>query len=484
MAKFHPYRGSRLHLALGIAAVIGGMILWRLLSARETFHDLVITALPALALTLGLLIGIGLPLSSHLRRVERRGCTAEWRAEIDGRKQIEEDLREKTADLREKTLQLELFQDISGDAFWQWDPQTDEQLISPRWKAMLGYAAQEDVENLGMWQSLTSVEDGQDRAAGPPSAERSLVDQILREGSPDGGKPYEAVVRYRHKDGSTVWVLTRGRAIRDENGRLLRILGCHTDITPLKRAERNLARHAAELERSNAELEQFAYAASHDLQEPLRMVASYTALLEKRYRGRLDERADRYIHYAVDGAKRMQTLIRDLLALSRVGRERRAPEPVDLCEVVEEALANLRLEIDAAEARIELGEFPSVLGDRAQLVQVMQNLLSNAIKFRRDSASPRIRIEARRIEDGSAGDWRIEVRDNGIGIEPEHSERIFGVFQRLHERDRFPGSGIGLAIARKIVEGHGGRIGVESSPSSGSVFWIAFPAAANEERAA
>ncbi len=237
-----------------------------------------------------------------------------------------------------------------------------------------------------------------------------------------------------------------------------------------KRAQDDLAKKVGELARSNAELEQFAYVASHDLQEPLRMVAAYTQLLAERYRGQLDEQADKYISYAVDGATRMQTLIQDLLAFSRAGRQGTDLESTDCNEVVEQALKNLQAAIRESDARVDLGSLPSVMANRAQLVQLFQNLIGNAIKFR-GNEPPVIQVDAERQED----EWLFTITDNGIGIAPEYRQDIFTVFKRLHTRAEYPGNGIGLAICRKIIEQHGGRIWVESQPGRGSSFKFTLP---------
>jgi light-regulated signal transduction histidine kinase (bacteriophytochrome) len=234
------------------------------------------------------------------------------------------------------------------------------------------------------------------------------------------------------------------------------------------RAEKRQAQE--ELARSNQELEQFAYVASHDLQEPLRMVATYTQLLAERYRGKLDESAEKYMHYAVDGALRMQVLIQDLLAFSRVGRPGTDCKLTDCNAVMQAVLQNLQTAIQESGARIECGSLPTVMADGSQLLQILQNLVANAIKFR--GALPIvIRVAAERQE----REWRFAVSDNGIGIAPEHAEQIFVIFRRLHTRDEYPGSGIGLAICKKIVEQHGGRIWVESCPGQGSAFKFTLP---------
>ncbi|OJH37436.1 GAF domain-containing protein [Cystobacter ferrugineus] len=238
-----------------------------------------------------------------------------------------------------------------------------------------------------------------------------------------------------------------------------------------RRAELALQAHATELARSNEELQQFAYVASHDLQEPLRMVTSYTQLLARRYKGRLDSDADEFIAFAVDGVNRMQRLIQDLLAYSRVGTKGHEFKPVEAGQALEQAIANLKTLVDETGATITQGPLPRVMADDTQLTQLFQNLVGNALKFR-GPAPTRVRVDAERQGDS----WRFTVTDNGIGIEPQYFERIFVIFQRLHNKEDYPGTGIGLAICKKIVERHGGRIGVESHPGQGTVFWFTLPA--------
>lgn len=232
-----------------------------------------------------------------------------------------------------------------------------------------------------------------------------------------------------------------------------------------------LAHQAQELERSNKELEQFAYVVSHDLQEPLRMVTSYVQLLAKRYQGRLDADADAFIGFAVDGAKRMQNLINDLLAFSRVGTRAKEFALTDCEKVLDTALQNLHVVIVENRVEITRDPLPKVMADDGQLIQVFQNLIANAIKFRQKDITPRIHISCR----PEGKQFLFLLSDNGIGIAPEHYEKIFQIFQRLHPRDEYPGSGIGLSVCKKIVERHGGRIWVESALDKGSVFYFSLP---------
>ena len=242
------------------------------------------------------------------------------------------------------------------------------------------------------------------------------------------------------------------------------------DITELKEAEKELRERSEELARSNAELEQFAYVASHDLQEPLRMVSSYVQLLARRYKDKLDQDANDFIDYAYDGATRMQNLINDLLAYSRVGTRGKLSVPVNLEDALSTALDNLKITIAESAATIERGRLPVVMGDEGQLTQVFQNLIGNAIKFR-GAAPPLVEISATLRE----GEWVISVRDNGIGIDPQYFDRLFNIFQRLHGREKYPGTGIGLAICKRIMERHGGRIWVESQPDNGATFSFTVP---------
>ena len=279
---------------------------------------------------------------------------------------------------------------------------------------------------------------------------------------------YETV-RLR-KDGTLVDVSLSVSPIRDASGRIVGGAKILRDISERKRAEQQLAERAERLAQSNEELEQFAYVASHDLQEPLRMVSSYTQLLARRYQDKLDDNAREFIQYAVDGATRMRVLINDLLAYSRLDTRSANVVPTSSQASLELSLANLRLAVDESQAAVTHGPLPTVVADPVQLTQLFQNLVGNALKFR-GAEPPRVHVSAERSDD----DWVFAVRDNGIGIDPSYGERIFVIFQRLHGRTEYPGTGIGLAICKKIVERHGGRIWLDVASGPGATFRFTLP---------
>jgi signal transduction histidine kinase len=278
------------------------------------------------------------------------------------------------------------------------------------------------------------------------------------------------------KQGVTDYVLKDGLARLPEAIR--RALQEKRALRLRKRAEQDLAHKMEELARSNADLEQFAYVASHDLQEPLRMVAAYTQLLSERYQGKLDENADKFLGYAREGALRMQTLVQDLLAFSRVGRIGTVYGRVDCDAVLKEVLVILGQAIRESGATTNYSSLPPVWAERTQISQLFQNLIGNAIKFRGTDA-PEISIAAEKAPgQATAHQWQFSVADNGIGIAPEFAEKIFIVFQRLHSREEYAGNGIGLSICKKVVERNGGKIWVEQNPGGGSIFKFTLPAEA------
>jgi PAS domain S-box-containing protein len=271
----------------------------------------------------------------------------------------------------------------------------------------------------------------------------------------------------RRKDGSGFPIEIMLSPLESSEGIL--VTAAVRDITKRKRAEAHLLQKVEELNRSNEELEQFAYIASHDLQEPLRMVASYTQLLSRRYKGKLDSDADEFISFAVDGASRMERLIKDLLAYSRVGTETKDLLDTSSEEALQQALINLRGAVEESGAQVTHDPLPIVVADEMQLIQLFQNLVGNAIKYQ-NPGIPRVHISAAR---DSEKRWKFSVQDNGLGIDSQYFEKIFGMFQRLHKREEFEGTGVGLAICKKIVERHGGSISVESQLGHGSTFCFA-----------
>lgn len=285
---------------------------------------------------------------------------------------------------------------------------------------------------------------------------------------------WEDEYRFRKSDDTYAHVFDKGYIIRDANGAPIRMIGATQDVSQRKETEallvelnNRLKRRAEELANSNVELERFAYVASHDLQEPLRMVTSFLQLLKKRYEEKLDETANQYIAFAVDGAERMKILIMDLLDYSRVGSNTEPNENVDLNLLVDEIKNLLSKSIDEVKANITIDHLPIVKGNRTQLLQLFQNLISNAIKYHKEG-TPSIAIHYTEQEE----DHLFEIKDNGIGIDPAFHEKIFVIFHRLHSRSEYTGTGIGLAICKKIIERHNGKIWVKSALGQGSSFFF------------
>jgi light-regulated signal transduction histidine kinase (bacteriophytochrome) len=282
-----------------------------------------------------------------------------------------------------------------------------------------------------------------------------------------GEERVEYEVEKERKNGTIIPCIVTVTPFRGPDDELIGIVEDHKDISEHRLAEEKLKQTMVDLERSNKDLEQFAYVASHDLQEPLRMMSSYMQLIEQRYKSKLDADADEFIMYAVDGASRMQSMIDDLLAYSRVGTRGKPFEQTDSAAVLDQVLANLKVVIEESGAVVTHDALPTGMTDISQLAQVFQNLIDNAIKFRSDKP-PEVHVGVEERGD----EWVFSVRDNGIGIAPEYHERIFQVFQRLHGRGEYPGTGIGLAICKRIAERHGSRIWVESEPGKGSTFYF------------
>jgi PAS domain S-box-containing protein len=326
--------------------------------------------------------------------------------------------------------------------------------FNPAAREILGVPHEDLAAGMRTWEPLGL--DGR-----PMAAEERPVVRTMRTGEPCWGVD----VGLRRPGGGVRWTTVSTRALHEtpaENGRYS-VVVAFTDITERREAQEGL-------ERSNAELAQFAYVASHDLSEPLRMVSSYLQLLRRRYHGQIDEDADEFIDFAVEGANRMRALIEDLLAYSRAGRSAE-PRPVDCGYIMADVLSSLAAAVADARAQVEVGRLPHVLGDRVAIAQLLQNLVANALKFRH---GPGVCVWVGAEQD--EGMWRFSVADDGIGIDARHRERVFKMFQRLHDRESFEGTGIGLAICRKIVERHGGRIWVDGRDGGGTVFHFTLPA--------
>ena len=337
------------------------------------------------------------------------------------------------------------------------DPQGNWIRVNDRFCGMLGYSREALLRT--EFSVLTHPDDLE--------PDRTIYLRMMR-GEIDH---YTIEKRYLHKDGHVIWASLYRALQRDEEGQPLYSMAIVIDITERKKTEEDLLRMTADLARSNRDLEQFAYTASHDLQESLRMVSSFLDLLRRDYQEKLDATAREYIDFAREGALRMGALISDLLKYSRVGTAQRKNVAVDMNEVCRTVCANLKLAIAESHALVENDPLPQIHGDDVQLMQLVQNLVANSLKFRRKEVPPRIHISY--CDDKDL--WTFAVQDNGIGIDDDSQERVFQIFQRLHTREKYPGTGVGLAISKKIVERHGGRIWVDSELGKGSAFYFTIP---------
>jgi PAS domain S-box-containing protein len=357
------------------------------------------------------------------------------------------------------------------------DEGVNELYVSPQVEALLGFTQKEWLESPVLWYTQLHPDD---RGRWHEEFARTCAT----------GEPFRSVYRFVARDGRVVWVHGEADLVHDDSGRPLFLQGVAFDITAIKQAEQELKalnqtlerrvaertavaeEWAQELARSNAALEQFGYVVAHDLRQPLRTMKSYIQKLAERYQGRLDAQADDYITRSVNAADRMRVLIDDLLAYSRVRTQGKDPVPTDSAAALAAACANLEAVIEESGAEVTAGGLPTVLADSTQLVQLFQNLVGNALKFQA-GRPPRVHVRAARAGDA----WVIEVADNGIGIEPQYLERIFGLGERLHSVAQYPGNGIGLATCEKIVQRHGGRIWASSpGPDQGSTFAFTMPA--------
>ncbi len=387
------------------------------------------------------------------RTAELSAANAELRVH---REHLEQLVEERTREVRRISEHLADAQAMARLGSWEWDAVHDVITGSKEFYRLFGASP----ELLANYAAFNALLDPNDREHVQREVEKALTENAL----------YQTEYRVLQPDGSCRQIQARGTITVDDLGHPAAMTGTCLDITELKQAEAKLHKTNEDLERSNKELEQFAYVASHDLQEPLRMVASYTQLLAQRYEGQLDEKAKKYIDYAVDGAVRMQRLINDLLAYSRIGTRGKALEPTDTHAVLGETLRDLAAAIEESRAMVTNDDLPIVRADASQLALVFQNLIGNAIKFR-SQENPRVHVA---VAD-QAGEWVFSVRDNGIGIDPKYADRIFVIFQRLHTREEYPGTGIGLAVCKRVIERHGGRIWFESEPGKGSTFFFSIP---------
>ena len=323
----------------------------------------------------------------------------------------------------------------------------------------LGYEPGEFLENPGLWVECIHSDDMEKVYSGFPK----LFEKGL----------YTCEYRFKRKSGEYIWVQNVLKLIHeDDNNQSVEIIGCLIDISERKLVEEQLVHKTEELERSNAELEHFAYIASHDLQEPLRAISSYLQLIERKsYFETFDEKGKDYFERVIKGAKRMQDMINDLLQYSRVVSNRDKFTTCDCNELVGEAISNLRVLIKETGATVNVGPMPAVNGNQNQLVRVFQNIIGNGLKFRKENEPPVIDVKAARENSR----WIFSFRDNGIGIKEESKERIFEIFQRLNARDKYPGTGIGLAVCKKAISNHGGEIWVESEFGKGSTFLFSIP---------
>ncbi|OGW38215.1 MAG: hypothetical protein A2010_18110 [Nitrospirae bacterium GWD2_57_9] len=370
-------------------------------------------------------------------------------------------------EFRKLSRQNELILENAGEGIFGLDLEGKVTFVNAVAAHLLGYAPEElqGSHSHTTWHSRRP--DGSDY----PSKDCPIY-AAYNEGTIHSGEEF-----FWRKDGTGFFVDFTSRPLYEQD-RISGAVVVYRDITARKQAEEELRLVLADLERSNRELEQFAYVASHDLQEPLRMVASYVQLLERKYRGQLDEKADRYIFFAVDGVQRMQKLIDGLLAYSRVARGAKFTM-INAGEALGEAILNLSVAIRESRAVITRDQLPEVTADETQLSQVFQNLIANAIKFGKPGIQPVIHVSAQR----AAAEWVFSVRDNGIGIEPQYHGKIFQIFQRLHTREQYPGTGIGLSLCKRIVERHGGRIWVDSTPGIGTAFFFTIPFKAKQRPA-
>jgi PAS domain S-box-containing protein len=362
--------------------------------------------------------------------------------------------------LRESEERLRLAQTRGNVGVWDWNTITDELSFTPELEHLYGLSPG-TIKTYQDWRQLTHPDDIE-------KVEAERDNKIANH------EPFDLEFRIIHKSGDTRWLSARGGAIYDKEGTVVRVLGINNDITKRKLAEEELKLRSEELIKSNADLKQFAYVASHDLREPLRMITSFLQLLERRYKDQLDQDANEFISFAVDGAQRLDNMIMDLLEYSRIANQKIQFTDVNIQEIVDMVISNLKVLIDENRAQITYGSLPIIRGDENQMVRLFQNLIENSIKYR-SVETPKIHVSSKK--EGHI--FVISIKDNGIGIDPKHLERIFTIFKRLHPYEVYEGTGIGLAVAQRIVHQHGGEIWAESQPDKGTTFYISIPETKN-----
>lgn len=398
----------------------------------------------------------------------RKGQFATVFADVTERKRMENELRkakedlemrveERTAALLKSEAVLAEAQRIARIGSWDWDIINNTLAWSDEIYRIFGLTPQQFAAAYEDFLNSVHPDD------------RELVINAVNDAI-SGGKPYSMDHRITLPSGEVRIVHEQADITFDRDRRPVRMLGTVQDVTERRLAEKQLKEAMAELERSNRELENFAYIASHDLKEPLLMVSSYIQLLVRKFRGRLGSEADRYIDSAAKGVLRMERMINDLLEYSRVQTQAKPFYEVDCAELLSQALDNLRVAINESGAEITWGHLPRITADASQLSRVFQNLIGNALKFRKPSEAPRVTVSTLERQ----GDWLFSVKDNGIGIEAQNKDAVFMLFHRLHEKE-YPGTGIGLAVTKRIIERHGGKVWVESEPGKGSTFFFSIP---------
>jgi hypothetical protein len=392
-----------------------------------------------------------------------RDGIAVFMKDITERKQAEQALEES-----EERLRLAL--EATADGIWDWDPRTGQTYFSPRYYTMMGYEPSEFPPTYESWRQMLHPDD---REASEEAVQRALEEHT----------PFAIEFRFKAKNGDWRWILSRGKiAELDEEGKATRVAGSHTDITARKQAqdeirwlneelEQRVIERTAQLKTANKELEAFAHSVSHDLRAPLRHITGFVQLLNQREEERLDATSSRYLNVIVESVDRMGQLIDDLLAFSRTGRAEMQVKRVELDELIQEVRQELTPEMEDRHITWEINPLPPVQADPALLRQAWVNLLSNAIKF--TAPRPKAHIEIGTVQEKSGGsEVTLFVRDNGVGFDPQYTHKLFGVFQRLHGKDEFEGTGIGLATVRRIVERHGGRVWAEGDLDHGATFYL------------